>query len=236
MVAARVLRAATSATTGPRRLGSMRRGVAVSLILLASASYVALNKSAPADAIEAKDAAKQLFALTNLDRTSNGLPALARDNRLATVAVERSQDMITRDYFSHQIPPDGHTVVDTLESLGVPFRAAGENIAWNTATDFATVDAASQDFNNSPHHRENLLDRRWDRMGTGVAEGNGKKMYTVVFMASRPAGEPAGAPVAAPSAAAAPPRVHGERVEVASVPTGFITSLVNTMVRLFLNL
>jgi uncharacterized protein YkwD len=218
----------------------MRRGsagLAIGLVLLATTAYVALIGSAPAEAIEAKDAAQQLFALTNLDRTSNGLPALARDNRLSTVAVARSQDMITRDYFSHQIPPDGHTVVDTLESLGVPFRAAGENIAWNTATDFATVDAASQDFNNSPHHRENLLDKRWDRMGTGVADGGGKKMYTVVFMATRPPGETSGGgPAAEPTVPPAPPRVHGERVEVASVPTGFITSLVNTMVRLFLNL
>ena len=211
--------------------------LALGLALPLAGGILAWGGGRPAEAVEAKDAAKQLFALTNLDRTSNGLSALARDNRLSTVAVARSEDMITRAYFSHQIPPDGRTVVDILESLGVPFLAAGENIAWNNATDFATVDAASQDFNNSPHHRENLLDKRWDRMGTGVAEG-GKKMYTVVFMETKPVGAPGGAAGAAPAAPkpAAPPRVHGERVEVASVPTGFITSLVNTMVRLFLNL
>ncbi len=197
----------------------------------------AMLLAAPAQAVDAKDAAKQLFALTNIDRTSNGLKALARDTRLGTVAVGRSEDMVRRGYFSHQIPPDGHTVVDELEALGVPFLLAGENIAWNNAVDFATVDAASQDFNNSPRHRENLLDPRWDRMGTGVAEGGGRKMYTVVFMTTLPPGQSRDSgPAARPTTAPAPARAHGERVEIASVPTGFITSLVNTMVRLFLNL
>lgn len=218
-------------------MGKGGPAVVVAVALLAVGAYLAAGPGAPANAIEAKDAAKQLFALTNIDRTSNGLSALARDDRLGTVAVARSEDMIARAYFSHQIPPDGHTVVDTLEALGVPFLAAGENIAWNNAIDFATVDAASQDFNNSPKHRENLLDPRWDRMGTGVAEGGGKKMYTVVFMKTLPPGQTpgGGGPAETPRPAAAA-RVHGERVEVASVPTGFITSLVNTMVRLFLNL
>lgn len=222
----------------------MRRGTAraaaAGLALLTAAGAVALaGIGVPADAISPKDASAQLFAMTNIDRTSNGRRALARDNRLATVAEARSKDMIERDYFAHEIPPSGITVVDVLESLGVPFRAAGENIAWNTANDFASVQDAGVDFINSPHHRENLLDPRWERMGTGVWEGGGKKMYTVVFLETIPAGTaPGAAAVAQPAAPRAAPvaRVHGERVETASVRTGLLTRLVNDMVRLFLDL
>src|SRR5262245_29723482 len=78
----------------------------------------------PALAIDRDHAANELFALTNLSRTSNGLPALARDPRLTSVAASRSEDMILRNYFSHTIPPDGRTVVDILESLGVRGVAA----------------------------------------------------------------------------------------------------------------
>ena len=201
--------------------------------------YVLAVTSAPAAAIDSKDAARQLFALTNIDRTSNGASALKHDNRLDTISVARSDDMIKRDYFSHQIPPNDTTVADIVESLGLQFRSVGENIAWNTANDFQTIQSAGQDFIESPHHRQNLLDRRWDRMGTGVSEGNGKKMYTVVFMQAPPAIPAAGASgptkaSPAPAAAPAAQRVQGERVELASTRTGLLTTLVNSVVRLFL--
>jgi uncharacterized protein YkwD len=218
-------------------VGGRTGAIAIGLGALAVSGSIALMAGAPAEAVSPRDAANQLFALTNIDRTSNGRPALARDPRLGTVAEARSQDMITRDYFSHQIPPNDTTVVDILESLGVPFKIAGENIAWNNANDFATVQSAGEDFIRSPHHRENLLDDRWDRMGTGVAEGSGKKMYTVVFMQSAQQQAPgASAGPTEPQRTAAPPRVHGERVELAGTRTGLLTSLVNAMVRLFLNL
>ena len=215
-------------------VGRVSRGLASALV----AGSVLLVATTPAVAIDPKDAARQLFAITNLDRTSNGVPALKHDNRLDTISVARSDDMIKRDYFSHQIPPNNTTVADIVESLGVQFQSVGENIAWNTANDFQTIQSAGQDFIESPHHRENLLDLRWDRMGTGVAEGGGKKMYTVVFMQTPTAPAPgaSGPSNSSPTTAAAPAavRVHGERVELASTRTGLLTTLVNSVVRLFL--
>jgi len=212
------------------------RELALPLAVLASAALVAGLLDRPADAVDVKDASRQLFAITNIDRTSNGRSALKHDTRLDTISVARSDDMIKRDYFSHQIPPNGTTVADVVESLGVRFGSVGENIAWNNANDFQTVQGAGQDFVESPHHRQNLLDPRWDRMGTGVAEGGGKKMYTVVFLQS-PAATGASAPSkssSAPVAAPAAQRVHGERVELASTRTGLLTTLVNSVVRIFL--
>jgi hypothetical protein len=64
-------------------------------------------------------------------------------------------------------------------------------------------------------------------------------MYTVVFMQSTPALPAAGASGPAkssppPVAAPATQRVQGERVEVASTRTGLLTTLVNSVVRTFL--
>jgi hypothetical protein len=161
-----------------------------------------VREPGPAGAIEPKAAAVELISLTNISRTSNGLHALLQDSRLNVVATERSEDMIRREYFSHSIPPNDTTVVDTLESLGVRFVAAGENIAWNTALDFGTVQGASEDFMNSPHHRQNLLDSRWNRLGAGAAQGGEKnrKMYTVLFLQV----PSAAATTAAPAARAGP--------------------------------
>lgn len=152
-------------------------------VILASPMLILFDMDAPAvEAIETKAAATELIALTNVSRTSNGLRSLFPDNRLNTVAVSRSDDMIKRNYFSHTIPPNDTTVVDILESLGVAFTSAGENIAWNNALDFTTVQGASEDFMNSLNHRQNVLDPRWDRLGSGVAQEGDKKMYTVLFM------------------------------------------------------
>ena len=220
------------------------------------------GRDAPAtSAIEPRAAAPELVALSNLSRTTNGLNALLRDGRLAVVATARSEDMLNRNYFSHQIPPTGTTVVDQLESVGVTFLAAGENIAWNNAADFFTVQTASEDFMNSPSHRKNLLDHRWDRIGAGAGQQGDKKMYTVLFLITKPnaaaLGQPAAAPVtggdsaqasgASFEARAAPPRpaptpppaatggAPSGAVEVAPVRTGLIDNMVNRLLRLFLN-
>lgn len=199
-----------------------------------------MAQATPALAIDPVAAATELMALTNIARTSNGLHALSRDSRLSVVGVSRSEDMIKRSYFAHEIPPAGTTVVDVVESLGVRFRLAGENIEFNTALDFATVQYAQTDFMNSPSHRKNIMDKRWDRMGAGVYEGGGKRMYTVVFMLS-PAPEAAtpGAPAVSgprPGPEALPARTRGERVELALAPTGLMDSLINRLLRLFLSL
>jgi hypothetical protein len=164
-----------------------------------------------ARAIEPVAAANELIALTNINRTSNGLPALLRDSRLNSLGVARSQDMIDRGYFSHYIPPNNETVIDILQGLGVPFRAAGENIEFNDAVDYTTIAFANTEFMNSPGHRANILSPQWDRVGAGVAQGGQKKMYTVVFLQSVPRAAapasraPAPAPqLGAPAAGATP--------------------------------
>ena len=50
---------------------------------------------------------KDLIALTNRSRAAAGLRALKVDSTLTSVARWRSKDMITRDYFSHDIPGYG---------------------------------------------------------------------------------------------------------------------------------
>lgn len=225
-------------------MGRWRRASLMLGVLFVSS--VATRQPATA-AVDPAGAANELVALTNVSRTSNGLPALPRDNGLAAVSVSRSEDMLTRGYFSHYIPPDSHTVVDILESLGVRFRTAGENIEFNDALDFTSVQVAGDDFMNSPAHRANMLDRRWNRLGAGVAQSGNKKMYTVIFVEAgatnptapgeqpqKPQLEIDPRPFTAPLPPPAPST--GERVDVEVASGGLIDSLVNRLLRLFLNL
>jgi hypothetical protein len=90
--------------------------------------------------------------------------------------------MIVRNYFSHQIPPDGHTVFDVMSNAGYCYNLAGENIGWNNYPDDQATDEIQTMFMNSPDHRANILGPAWDSIGIGAYKGpDGKKMWAVVF-------------------------------------------------------
>ena len=125
---------------------------------------------------------QQLFQLTNQARAAAGRKALHWDARLATLARARAKDMIVRNYFAHQIPPDGHTVFDVMSNVGYCFNLAGENIGWNNYPDDQATSAIQAMFMNSPDHRQNILGPAWDVVGIGAYKGpDGKKMWAVVF-------------------------------------------------------
>jgi uncharacterized protein YkwD len=152
---------------------------------------------------------QQLFQLTNQDRTSNGLGSLAFNNNLGSIAtnqpsgncggvIGRSEDMINRNYFSHQIPPCGQYVW-TVFNLG-SYTAAGENIGWNNYPPDQSVNQVNTAFMNSPDHRANILGN-YTQMGTGAwaATGtwtggggsySGVIMYTEIFIKTAGGGAP----------------------------------------------
>ena len=124
---------------------------------------------------------KDLIALTNRSRAAAGLKALKVDSTLTSVARWRSKDMITRDYFSHDIPGYG-SVFKKLDAKGYCYKLAGENIGWNTYPDDLATAAIHKMFMDSTGHRRNILGKAWDVIGVGAYQGRGgKKMWTVLF-------------------------------------------------------
>lgn len=93
--------------------------------------------------------AAALFALTNWDRSANGLPALVWEPSLAESAKQKCEDIAAKDYWSHDPPgPAG-----PWETFPDGFHGLGENLARNFADD-AEVQAA---WMSSPAHRGNIL-------------------------------------------------------------------------------
>src|SRR6185369_11140060 len=64
------------------------------------------------------DSEQELLALTNETRATAGMPPLRWDGSLASIARWRSQDMITRDFFDHAIPPTGKMAWDVMDERG----------------------------------------------------------------------------------------------------------------------
>ena len=180
----------------------MVKGMRTGLRLLTVLAFVgaAMGSSAPASAGD-PGTARTLFDLTNQDRTSNGLGALAYNGTLSSVATSaqagscgnphgRSQDLIERNYFSHQIPPCGSYVWQVF-NLGA-YSAAGENIGWNNYPPGDSVGQINTAFMNSPEHRANILGN-FNEMGTGAWQATGPWsgaggpynnviMYTEIFL------------------------------------------------------
>ncbi|MDQ3030899.1 MAG: CAP domain-containing protein [Myxococcota bacterium] len=114
--------------------------------------------------------------LTNLERTSRGLRALACDRGLRRAARKHAADMCARDYFSHT-SADGRTLVERVNAEGVVWARLGENIAHG----YSTAAAVTAGWMGSPPHRANILDGRFGRVGVGYVACSGRHYWVQDF-------------------------------------------------------
>lgn len=128
------------------------------------------------DDIKAKEA--EVVRLVNVERSKKGLAPLAANWQLARVARYKSQDMINKNYFSHTSPTYG-SPFNMMETFGIRFSAAGENIAMGQKTPAEVVTA----WMNSPGHRANILSPTYNQIGVGLAtSSSGKTYWTQMFI------------------------------------------------------
>jgi uncharacterized protein YkwD len=167
-----------------------------------------------------------LFALTNQDRASNGLPALQLGTISQGIAEGRpyggcgfavngrAVDMIQRSYFAHPILNcGGQNVFNMLNAFGVSYRSAGENIGWasNAGGASGSANYVNNAFMNSPDHRANILNGSYTHLGIGSAHGASWQgnsdvwMFAQVFTQDNSAPPPPPPPPPAPPQPTAPP-------------------------------
>lgn len=132
-----------------------------------------IPEAAPLKAIE-----DEIIRLVNLQRSYNGLSPLTYNWQVARVARIKSQDMINNNYFSHYSPVYG-SPFKMLESYGLKFSSAAENIAYGQKTAQAVMDA----WMNSPGHKANILSKTVTQIGVGCAKAsNGTLYFTQLFI------------------------------------------------------
>ncbi len=120
----------------------------------------------------------EVARLVNIERAKVGLPALKINWELSRVARYKSADMANKRYFSHNSPTYG-TPFQMMESFGLRFSAAGENIAYGQRTPAEVM----RDWMNSPGHRNNILSRSYTEIGVGLAKNkNGVCYWTQMFI------------------------------------------------------
>lgn len=230
-----------------------RRAISIATGLVATGVVAALlgpgAMPAQAAGFDPNAAEQQLFTLINQDRAQNGLGPLVQNPTLFNIARGaphqvcgggltfhgRAQDMIERGYFSHQIPSCNLYVWPILDSYGVQYSSAGENIGWNTDSPQATSTAnMNTAFMNSAGHRANILGS-YNQVGLGAwaapgpwSDGsggpyNGVIMYVEIFING-----PLPAPVSPTNVTATPGNGSAVVSWTAPVPAAGITSYTVT--------
>ena len=142
----------------------------------------------------------KIHALINKERAKRGLSALLKEEGLHKVARKYSQDMVKRNFFSHN-DPDGRFFYDRFKAEGFEcsIRTGGttcmgaENIAqanlfsssfykdgktffnWNTEDKIA--ESVVRQWMSSKGHKANILTPYFKRQGIGVALSDDGKAY-----------------------------------------------------------
>ncbi len=119
----------------------------------------------------------EVIRLVNIERSKKGLQALKADWEISRVARYKSQDMINKKYFSHTSPTYG-SPFKMLETFGIRFSSAGENIAYGQKTPAAVMNS----WMNSSGHRANILSPSYTHIGVGLAKtSSGVCYWTQMF-------------------------------------------------------
>lgn len=116
---------------------------------------------------------QQVLDLVNEYREENGLERLKAFSKLQDVAKLKAMDLVQNEYFSHNSERLG-TPFEMLENNGVVYAIAGENLAGNISPE-----SAVESWINSPLHRDNILEKKFEYTGICVIDSD---IYGKVFV------------------------------------------------------
>lgn len=103
---------------------------------------------------------------TNNQRFKLGLKPLVYNSALSQSAELKAKDMFYKNYWAHT-SPDGKSPWDFFKTAGYEYSVAGENLA----KDFYDTEGLMKAWMNSPTHRENIINSKYDEIGIGVVNG-----------------------------------------------------------------
>ncbi|MEB3231794.1 MAG: CAP domain-containing protein [Leptolyngbyaceae bacterium] len=148
----------------------------VPLPVLAPATTPVVPPEADATKAERVALINEVLALTNVERTQNGLSPLTLNPLLSRAAQIQSEDLAFNDFFAHT-SPTGVGLADRLNTAGYTrYQIAGENIGAGQLTAAQVV----QEWMASPSHRANILKPDFTELGVGyyfLANDTGEVNY-----------------------------------------------------------
>jgi len=110
-----------------------------------------------------------VYSLVNAERTAAGVPELLPSPHAMRKAQAWAEEMASSEWLRHS---------DVRRDMPEGFQRLGENVGRGP-----TIEAVHQAFLHSPAHRANLLDARFQWIGTGHAVSAGGAIYVVHVLA-----------------------------------------------------
>lgn len=117
---------------------------------------------------------EKIVELTNIERTSSGLPTLSVNDKLTAAAKAKAAAIIITGDFSHSI--NGRSFSAWVRDENYEYSIVGENLA----IDFATSEGVLKAWRNSPSHLKNILNDKYEDIGVAVIEGPYQGENTIV--------------------------------------------------------
>lgn len=110
--------------------------------------------------------AQKVLNSTNVERQNNGLPPLKYSAVLSESATKKANDMFTNNYWAHT-SPSGTSPWDFFKAVDYRYSIAGENLA----RDFYDTESLMNGWMNSPTHKANIINSKYQEIGIGVVNG-----------------------------------------------------------------
>lgn len=119
----------------------------------------------------------EILRLINEDRKANNLEPLTLNKNLNLAAMAKAENMVAENYFAHY-SPEGKKPWDWINRASYPYLFVGENLAMS----FTSAHSAHTALMNSPSHKKNILNSRYENIGLAVISGeiDGKKTNILV--------------------------------------------------------
>lgn len=156
-----------------------RNVLKATLALIAFVAVLAVSYSSKATLGITEAIDSPLITYANSSRLENGVDTLIPNKLLTDAAQEKADDIINNQYFDHT-RTDGLQPWDFIKSKGYDYKYAGENLAIGF-DDYTTVHKAWME---SPTHKRNILNERFNEIGIGLTRGiyKGKEVVVIVEM------------------------------------------------------
>jgi len=125
-----------------------------------------------------------IIAQTNAQREKFNLSPLKENEILNFTANLKLEDMFEKQYFSHY-SPTGEGLEDLMKKGNYEYIIVGENLAMGN---FESDEALVKSWMESPEHRENILNPRYQEIGVAVKQGifEGKRVWMAVQHFGKP--------------------------------------------------
>lgn len=130
--------------------------------------YFLIGVSRTAENVQASSySPDQIITAINKERVQNNVKPLIKNEKLTLAAENKAMDMKKRNYFSHIYQPDNTKWSDFIKDVNYDYLIAGENLA----NGFYSVAPMVSAWMDSPTHRENILNPKFEDTGVGVVFG-----------------------------------------------------------------